>query len=104
MSRERAGFVDVKRCHDDVARKLPIFESRSEARTLDESQVGAAAVLLALRDDQVARRERANHRAHFDAEISGGPQAAVTEGDLVALWVVRALAGRGWVRFVRVRG
>ena len=47
-----------------------------------------AAVLLALRDDELLISEGANHRPHLDAEFAGRPQAAMPESDLVALGAI----------------
>ena len=58
-----------------------------EARPLDEGEIGAAAIFLALRDDKLLVGEGADHRPHLDAKFACGAQAAMAEGDLVAALV-----------------
>ena len=69
-----------------------------EARALDEGQIGATAVLLALRDDQLLVGEGANHRPHLYAEFARRPQAAMAECDLDSARCRRASDEQGLER------
>ena len=90
--------------HDDFTGKFPILEPRREARALDEGQIGATAVLLALCDDELLIGEGANHRPHLYAEFAGRPQAAMTECDLVALGVAGLRTNQDRIRSARAGG
>ena len=60
-----------------------------EQRALDERQIAALAVLLALGDHQFGVGQRADDRLNGDAQFGGGIAPAVAVGDLVAAFRFR---------------
>ena len=93
MARHRLGdlqetghlaLVQRQRVLDDRAIEAPLRQRPGEERPLDEGQVPALGVLLALRQHQFAVRQFANDRPHLQAETGSRADAAVTVCRLVA--------------------